>query len=81
MQQRTGQKQQETLRLAWGKLRLKSLSFEVPEGMKARQVRLTKGNNPITSTFTQQDSHLHISLASDLMLNKDDMLQVTIQWM
>jgi non-lysosomal glucosylceramidase len=78
-QQRVGQKQKETLTVAWGKLRLKSLTFQLSNAQVARQVSVKAGDRTIAQTFKQQEDRVLISFREAVVLKANEALEVTIE--
>lgn len=77
-QQRTAQTQTETLSLHWGKLRLRSLSFALREGMTAHQLQVRRDGKNMAATFTQEGSRVIVTLSADVSLKPGQKMEVTI---
>ncbi|HLK55843.1 MAG TPA: GH116 family glycosyl hydrolase, partial [Chthonomonadaceae bacterium] len=77
-QKRTGDTQHQSLTIHWGQVRLRSLSFALPDGKTARTVQVTHDGNKVASTFTQQGTLLLLTLPSDLLLKTNQRLEATI---
>jgi len=77
-QTRTGATQTGRLEVKWGKLRLRSLSFALPANLRPQQVRVKSGDAEIASTHTLADGKLTIDLASDLLLQAGQKIEVVI---
>jgi hypothetical protein len=74
-QQRDGKEQRETLELKWGKLRLRSLAFAVPQNTTPTQVRVAA-----QTTFRHRldGDTVIIELADDVVLEAGQKLEVVI---
>ena len=60
-QRREGNIQRETVELKWGKLRLRSLAFDVPDGSKVAKVSITAGGRPIVAQHVLKDNQVQIA--------------------
>lgn len=77
-QARTAESQIHTVELKWGSLRLMSLGFVLPEGLKPRSVRVTLAGSPIPAKHTLVDGKLRIELGSALVLQAGQSLEVAV---
>jgi len=76
-QQRDGKEQRETLELKWGKLRLRSLAFDVPQNTTTTHVRVAAQ----TAFRHHMDGEtVIIELADDVVLEAGQKLEVVITW-
>ncbi len=64
-QKRTGDQQQVTLALRWGRLRLRRLSF-VPAGGTAPAVRMRVNGTDVAASFTTRDGKVEIAPAREI---------------
>jgi hypothetical protein len=78
-QKRQGTVQKELIDLRWGRLRLKSLSFELTEGAKADNVTIKAAGKNLGSTHSSKDARLEITLDKELTLSKGESLEVVIE--
>jgi non-lysosomal glucosylceramidase len=77
-QTRSAATQTDSLELRWGKLRLRSLSFALPANLRPKQVRIHSGGAEIASKHTLADGKITIDLASDLLLQAGQKIEVVI---
>jgi non-lysosomal glucosylceramidase len=77
-QTRSAATQTDSLELRWGKLRLRSLSFALPENLRPQQVRVKSGGAEIAGKHTVAGGKITIDLASDLLLQAGEKIEVSI---
>ena len=77
-QTRKNEKQTATLAVAWGKLRLRTLAFALPDGQTAKSAQITLAGKRLPSTFTQEGNRLLLTLPTDALVNTHQTLNVTI---
>jgi hypothetical protein len=77
-QKRKGKIQNEKIDMRWGKLRLKSLAFAVPDNLRRVKVNVTAAGKPIAVDYALNDGRLDIILKKDLVLSEGQMLEVKI---
>lgn len=75
-QRRSANEQSSSVALRWGRLRLKSLSLELPAGAEVAAVRL--GDLP--AEWDQQGTRLHLRLAEDVTLEAPDTLEAVVRY-
>ena len=67
-----------TIQVKWGKLSLKTLAFELPEGEQARSVTLTTGGESIGCTFRQNEERVRIEPQARTLVNAGERMQIKI---
>jgi hypothetical protein len=77
-QKRKGKTQLEQIDVRWGRLRLKSLAFAVPENFRKVKVSITATGKPIEVDYVLNDGRLDIILKKDLILSEGQILEVKI---
>lgn len=77
-QQRDAKSQRETLELKWGKLRLRTLAFELPIKAQLKSAQVTLGRVELPATHRLDGNRVVIDLASEATLNAGDVLEVTM---
>ncbi len=77
-QQRNGKTQNEEIEIRWGKLRLKSLAFAVPDNLRRVKVNVTVAGKPISIDYALNDGSLDIIIKKDLILSEGQTLEVKI---
>ncbi len=69
-----------SLIMKWGRLPIRTLAFELPEGKAAAKVTLKMGEKLIESQFAQTDRRLEIRLAEPAVIGVGDNLEVAISF-
>ena len=62
-QTRQEKSQHERIEVKWGKLRLKTLAFEVPEGRRVERIELSAAGQPVQATFDQAGTRVTVTLS------------------
>ena len=62
--------QHERIEIKWGKLRLKTLAFEVPEGRHVERVELSAAGQPVEAAFAQEGKRVTITLGRETHLGE-----------
>ena len=77
-QKRNGKTQIEEIEVRWGRLRLKSLAFAVPENFRKVKVSVTAAGRPVKIEYKQKDGRLDITLKNELVMSEGQTLEITI---
>ncbi len=77
-QKRDAKLQRETLAVLWGKLRVKTLSFEVADGARVATVSVKSGGAALAARFTQADRRVEIALDADARIVASGVLTVDL---
>ena len=77
-QKRDGPTQRETVALEWGKLRLRTLAFTVPQGAAPTKVTVAAAAKPVDCTFTHDLGRVRITLAADVLIEAGQGVEITI---
>jgi hypothetical protein len=77
-QQRTDGEQRETLTMAWGKLRLRRLSFELAEGKVVSRVSARHGQVHLTVTKQQRGRRIEINLPREMAINAGETIALSL---
>jgi non-lysosomal glucosylceramidase len=77
-QKRTGKTQIEEIEVRWGRLRLKSLAFAVPQKLRRVKVNVTATGRPVPVDYALNDGRLDIILRKELVLSEGRTLEVKI---
>ena len=77
-QKRQGKTQREEIEVRWGRLRLKSLAFAIPENFRSVKVLVTVAGRPVKIDHTLKDGRLDITLKKRLVLSENQTLEVSI---
>ncbi|HOX37174.1 MAG TPA: GH116 family glycosyl hydrolase [Candidatus Brocadiia bacterium] len=75
-QKRSGKCQKNTLTVRWGQLKLSTLSLELPEGAKARNVKARIGQNEVPVTFNVTGNRVIVNLNEGLRLAEGEALEI-----
>jgi hypothetical protein len=78
-QRRQGKQQTQGIAVLWGKLRLTSLTFELPEGAKLDKAAVSHGGKPLPATASQDGRRVTISLAAAAVVASGESLQATLR--
>jgi len=79
-QKRQGKAQREEIEVRWGRLRLKSLAFAVPENLRKVKVLASAAGRPVEIDHELKDGRLDIILKKELVLSENQTLEVSINW-
>jgi len=77
-QKRTGQAQQQSLALAAGRLRLRTLAFATPDGLRPAKATLSLNGKPLPATLTAKPGRAEITLADELLLQAGERLEIVL---
>ena len=77
-QERDGATQRERIEVAWGRLRLKSLAFDVAEDNAAKSVTVKAGGKAVAAQHAVKDGRVTITLADDTVVEKGAAFEVVI---
>lgn len=79
-QKRTARKQTERIEVRAGRLRVKNLVFEVPEGRGIKQVAVMANQRPTEATYELSDGRLTITLASEVTISEGQSVEAELRW-
>lgn len=77
-QARAGAKQVELIAVRYGRLRLKTLSFTVPENQPPRSVQVQLNGQPAKASLQATDARVVITLAQEMTIMSGETLEVTL---
>ncbi|MBW8042504.1 MAG: hypothetical protein FVQ85_21260 [Planctomycetes bacterium] len=77
-QKRDGRMQREKIEVRWGRLRLKSLAFAVPENFRSVNVSVTASGREVKIDYALKDGRFDVTLKKELVLSEGQTLQVSI---
>jgi uncharacterized protein (DUF608 family) len=77
-QTRDGKMQREMIHVRWGRLSLKSLAFEVPDGFSKLRAVVSLDDTAVQSGQAIKDGRLEITLADKQVIREDQRLTVAI---
>jgi hypothetical protein len=77
-QTRDEKTQREQIHVRWGRLSVKSLAFEIPDGFSAARAVVSLDNTAVKSEQAIKGSRLEITLAKDQVITADQTLTITI---
>jgi non-lysosomal glucosylceramidase len=77
-QKRDDKGQQQRIEVKWGRLPLKTLAFELPEGRTVRQVRVLAVDKEINANHSQDGRRMTIALGEETLLQEGQALQVEL---
>jgi hypothetical protein len=69
-QTRQEKSQHERIEIKWGKLSLKTLAFEVPQGHRVERIELSAAGQPVQATFDQAGTRVTVTLARETSLGE-----------
>ena len=75
---RKGKEQRAQLQVRWGSLRLRSLSFDVPDKLRAAAVRVAVAGKPVSATSMCEEGRMTVTLAYDIAVHAGETLDVVI---
>jgi non-lysosomal glucosylceramidase len=79
-QERTDRVQRDTIELKWGKLRLRSLAFDLPEKVALMSVAVAVRGKSVKSSHVQKDKCVQIALSDELLLGENETVDVTLEF-
>lgn len=77
-QRRVGAVQYERIVVKWGRLRLRTLAFMVPDEAKPSKVRILVAGRSVDSRFVAEKGRVRITLAADALTVAGDAVEVEI---
>jgi uncharacterized protein (DUF608 family) len=77
-QKREGNTQKQTVTVRLGRLRLKTLAFELPADRKAASVRVRVANKAVDAAFTQEGRRVTVTLPADTAVQEGQGIDVEI---
>ncbi|MCC6124353.1 MAG: hypothetical protein IT426_05300 [Pirellulales bacterium] len=78
-QKRAGGVQTERIEVRWGKLPLKTLRFELPEGLELQKATVAAAGKPLTAQARAEGRSVQITLADPVVLSKGEVLTVELR--
>ncbi|MFP4057933.1 MAG: GH116 family glycosyl hydrolase [Candidatus Brocadiia bacterium] len=78
-QRRDAGGQRERIEVRWGRLRLRSLAFALPQGLTPSRVAVAVDGEAVEATHALEGQRLSLSLAEELVLREGQALDVTIR--
>jgi non-lysosomal glucosylceramidase len=79
-QQRQAEQQRQQIAVRWGKLRLATLAFELPEGAKLAGARVALGQHELNAHPEQQGRRVTIRLAEPVVVAVDQTLEAVLRF-
>ncbi|MEW6742394.1 MAG: hypothetical protein AB1486_06515 [Planctomycetota bacterium] len=76
-QRRDAGGQHEVIEMRHGRLRVRALGFELPAGVALGEVAVTRSGGRVRGTHTRKGRHLEVTLASDVVVEEGERLDVT----
>ena len=64
--------------IAWGRVELTSLAFEMPHGLRATRIEIFNGDEPIKSSFQQTEHRVEVQLSGRHVVASGKVLAVAI---
>jgi len=77
-QTRAEKKQSERIEVTWGRLRLKALAFDLPEGTAAKTVSVTCGGKRVEADFSMKDQRVTITLRKQAVAEAGQAFEIEI---
>ena len=77
-QKRDSGKQTNRIEVRWGKLAVKTLAFELPEGSKAAEVTVTVAGRPVTVKTNQEGRRVIVTLAEPVTVKDGEHIEVRL---
>jgi uncharacterized protein (DUF608 family) len=77
-QNRDGNTQTESIEIKWGRLRLKTLAFDLPDDCKARNISVKCAGKTIKANFEMKDNRIVIDLRNDVNIKRNQAMEITI---
>jgi non-lysosomal glucosylceramidase len=77
-QKRDGRSQQEAVDVRWGKLRLRTLAFTLPERAKPEKVKVALAGKVVPSTYAMEQQRVVVTLGQETIVQAGQSLSVEI---
>jgi hypothetical protein len=77
-QMREGSRQVDSITVRYGRVRVRTLAFAVPEDPAPRSVRARLNGQPVNATLQMLGSRALVSLPPDTIINPEETLEVTL---
>jgi non-lysosomal glucosylceramidase len=78
-QKRTGRAQEATVEVRWGRLRLRTLAFELPANLRPTKVAVRLGERTLTATHEMEGKRCTVKLGSETTVPQENSLQIHIE--
>ena len=79
-QRRNKTEQIEKLELAWGRLRLQKMAFDIPKGQNVAGVQVTAATKTVQAAYEIIDNRVVIEFAEPVVINAGQAITVKIHW-
>jgi len=79
-QKREDNIQKERIGVRWGRLRLKTLAFTLPDACKSAKVKVKAAGKRIDATCTLAQARATVTLAHELTLNENEELEIDLTY-
>jgi uncharacterized protein (DUF608 family) len=79
-QKRAGRSQTDRIDLKWGKLRVRTLRFEVPENVGAVKAEVTAAGRKVAAQVRRDGTGVTLSLAESVTVSRGEGLEVVLTW-
>ena len=80
VQKRAGRRQTDRVDVKWGKLRVRTLVLEAPEGAKPVKATVTAGGRAVGAEAREDGRRVTISLAEPAVVNRGESLEAVLAW-
>ncbi|UCD30240.1 MAG: hypothetical protein JSV03_07165, partial [Planctomycetota bacterium] len=80
VQKRNGNSQTNRIELKWGKLRVKTMVFEVPGGVQPVKVTITVGSEQFGFDWTVDDQVIMLELEQPVIVTSGSSVEVVLTW-
>ena len=80
VQKRDGTRQINRIELKWGKLRVETLVFELPEDKKLTTATVTAAGRDVEATARQEGRRVELSLSQPVVVNEPGEIEVVLAW-
>jgi hypothetical protein len=77
-QKRNGNTQTESIELKWGRLRLKTLAFDLPNDCRARNISVKCAGKAIKANYEMKDNRIVIDLQNDVNIQRNQAIEIKI---
>jgi uncharacterized protein (DUF608 family) len=77
-QVREGTTQTETIAIAYGQLRLKTLAFAIGESQAPRSIQVKLGGQAVNASMRVENTRVLVTLADEITIKRDETLVVTL---
>jgi len=80
VQKRSGRRQTDRIEVEWGRLRARTLVFELPEGAGEAKASVTAAGKPVQAAVRRDGRRVTLTLAKDVVIQAGEVVEADLTW-